>query len=518
MAKSDAKIGVVDVETTRIAAGRRPRTKFWGLAVESEGYRRFETSRELLRFLNVRTNLRLYNHHDFDPCQLIVDRIIPADMRMRGARIIRCKVGGSDWINSYALFPAGLAQILKACGFKKLPLGCPEHEPGHSDACSDCQDALGARNVSDTQDALAAFLMLGEEYEKECGVDPVRGGFTTAAGAAFKAAEGAAGEFPVDLRFHEAVRGGRTEAFRVGHCGDSTAFDINSSYPHAYTDLPETDWLWHARVKVKNEDAPRPFFANGPREMGLKFPAGRFDTWFLGSTYERYIKPHGGIDSIEKIEKVPVDLRWLKRVAPMIDRVYRKRVAPVEEGGRPELKFALKIFLNSLWGRMAMKAGGNLTQRTTTAPKSGTYFRVGPGDFLSFTKVPRKPKANYPLAAAVLDNGRGRLYDGMMRAGECFYCDTDGMYLPKGRNPGVPLHPTRLGAWKEEKTGPLRVRTVKDYEFAGEEKRKGGGKSTLWTVRLAAANLPVRATDRQRRTEYDKRRVRRDGTTAPLIY
>lgn len=514
----NSRVGVVDVETTRILPGRRPRTKFWGLAVEGEGYRRFETSADLVSFLARRSDkLRLYNHHDFDPCQLIVDRIIPGNMRMRGARIIRCEVAGHDWVNSFALFPSSLAKILEACGFKKHPLGCEAHEGGRDD-CGACQDALSIRNQSDCSDALASFLLLGEEYERECGIDPIRGGFTTAAGAAFKAAEAHAGPFPLDLRYHDAVRGGRTEAFRVRDCGTATAYDVNSSYPFAYTDLPNADWLWRARVKVAKDDAPRPFFAAGPREEGLKFPAGRFETWFLGSTYERYLAPWGGIEDVTMLEKIPVDLRWLKKVAPMIDRVYRKRLATVEEGGRPGMKFALKIFLNSLWGRMAMKPGGNLTRRTATAPASGTYYHLGPSDYLSFERVFRKPKANYPLAAAILCNGRGRLYDGMMRNGRAFYCDTDGIYVPEGSTPPGELNQMKLGAWKEEKTGRLIVRTVKDYEFAGEEKRKGGGKSSLWTVRLAAAHDPVRAVDRQRRTEYDKRRVRRDGTTAPLIY
>lgn len=539
MRNSAAKIGVVDVETTRIEPGKRPRTKFWGTAIEGEGYRRFETSYDLIRFLSGRSDkLRFYHHHDFDPCQLIVDGFFPQNLKMRGARIIRSVVAGTDWVNSYALFPDGLAKILDACGYQKLPLGCDRHfphgtkvckchgEPNHArgtDECAECLDRLGERNVSDCMDALSAFSSLGIDYASATTIDPVRDDYTTAASAAFAAAEISAGKFPVDLRWHEAFRGGRTEAFRVmedlygrkiSAPVQTKDWDINSSYPFAFVDLPDGDWLWHARVKVKNEDAPRPFFANGPREAGLKFPAGRFDTWFYGSNYERYIQPHGGIEDIQKIEKVWVDFSWLKRCVPMIRRLYKDRIE-----GPKGMRYVRKIQLNSLWGRMGMKPGGSQAFAATTAPESGTHFRIAPNSFLCFKSVYRKPKANYALAAAITDNGRARGYDGMMRAGSALYFDTDGMYLPSHITPtGIRIHESELGAWKNEHEGPMMIRTVKDYEFAGESKRKGGGKSSLWTVRLALGKKPVRAVNRQRKTEYDKRRVRRDGTTAPLIY
>ena len=535
------RLGVVDVETTRLRPGVRPRTRFWGLALEGGEYHRYETTRDLMEALAKYPDLRVYNHHDYDPCQAIVDRYIPDDLFMRGGRILRCKLGGAVWSNSHALFPDKLSKILEACGSQKLPLACSDHsckQPGHRldprpkkcpecksfggshdfyDSCGPCRESLSERNRSDCIDALSAFLRLGREYFAECGVDPVRDGLTTAASAAFKAAEMAAGPLPVDLRHREAYRGGRTEAFYVHpRPVEADSYDINSSYPAAFVDLPEFDWLLHCRVQVTKDDAPRPFFRENDREEGLIFPAGRFETWFTASNYERYYSQHSGIKRVEVLSKVPVDLRWLKRLAPMISRLFRKRQ---ECEDRPALKYALKIFLNSIYGRLGMRPVRIETKRMSRVPDRGevtSFFELGRHDYLTFSERYTVPKANYPMAAAITDNARARLYDGMRRI-PTLYGDTDSIYAPKGSKFPLPLG-TGLGQWKYEKTGSLRIRTVKDYEFAGESHRKGGGRNTQWTIRLALAKRPPLRIDKRRKKRYSKRRVRGNGTTSPLVF
>lgn len=534
------RLGVVDVETTRLRPGVRPRTRFWGLALEGGEYHRYETTADLMAALAKMEDIRVYNHHDYDPCQAIVDRFIPDDLFMRGGRILRCKLAGAVWSNSHALFPDKLSKILEACGVQKLPLACAAHscqQPGHYldpkpgkcpeckqwgkfdgyDTCNPCRESLSHRNRVDCVDALGAFLRLGREYAAECGIDPIREGSTTAASAAFKAAEMAAGPLPVDLRHREAYRGGRTEAFYVTATPiEADSYDINSSYPAAFVDLPEFDWLMRCRVVVAKDDAPRPFFMENDREQGLIFPAGRFTTWITASNYERYYAPHGGIKRLEVLEKIPVDLRWLKRLAPMISRLYRKRQ---ESDDRPALKYALKIFLNSIYGRLGMRPQRIETKRSTMVPQRGevtSFYRLGPHDYLSFTERYTVPKANYPMAAAITDNARARLYDGMRRI-HTLYGDTDSIYAPAGSKFPLPTGKD-LGQWKYEKRGMLRVRTVKDYEFAGESHRKGGGRSTLWTIRLALAKQPPRRIDKRRKKRYSKRRVRGNGTTSPLVF
>lgn len=517
----NAILGVVDYETTKIRPGARPKTRFIGLTTEREGYQRFPDTASLARYLSRRSDLRLYHHHDFDPCQAIVDKHFPTDLFMRGGRILRCRMGESQWYNSYALFPDGLAKILDACGFRKLPLACEEHEAEVSkknskadyyDSCLACKTALGERNISDCSQALAAFLRLGREYEAECGIDPVRAGCMTAAAAAFKAAEMHAGPLPLDLENREAYRGGRTEAFRLWDCGEADYYDINSSYPFAFLDLPERDWLIHARVWVSKDDAPRPFFMENDRKEGLIFPAGRFTTWFTASNYERYYAKHSGILRVQILEKYRLDLRWLKRLAPMIGRIYRKRQ---ECEDKPAIKYALKIFLNSIYGRLGMRPVRIETKRSTTAPAAGSYFRLGPNDYLSFQPKWTMPKANYGMAAAITDNARARLYDGARRLSAVHYMDTDSLYPPKGAVFPLPTG-RELGAWKFEKSGRLRVTTVKDYEFAGETHRKGGKRHTIWTVKLALNREYPMRVDKKRRTRYSKRRVRYDGSTQPL--
>ena len=108
-------LGVIDVETSWIRAGRAPVTRFWGLATE-RGYQRFETTAALVAGLGTMPRHRLYFHHDFDICQLITDRAVPEHLQVRGVRVVRCQLAGHDLVNSYALFPAPLKAILAACG------------------------------------------------------------------------------------------------------------------------------------------------------------------------------------------------------------------------------------------------------------------------------------------------------------------------------------------------------------------------------------------------------------------
>ena len=65
----------------------------------------------------------------------------------------------------------------------------------------------------------------------------------------------------------------------------------------------------------------------------------------------------------------------------------------------------------------------------------------------------------------------------------------------------------------------MTVRTVKDYEFAGVIKLKGGASSKTWTVRLALGKKPVRGVRRRRgdASRYSKRRVIGGGATLPIV-
>jgi hypothetical protein len=527
---------LVDVETTLITHGHAPRTRFWGLSVLGEDYRRFATTGELLLYLRQRTDgLLIFHHHDFDAIQIIRDDPDPLQIqRVRGGRIITSGLGIHRLSNSYALFPAALAAILDATGHKKKPLSCEAHDAllakaiigGSADAakkydrtfdrCRDCQQALADRNFSDCEEGLDALLTLREQWTEGFGVDPFK--HSTAAGVAMAAAKKVAGAMPVDLTHREAYRGGRTEAFRVGKVGAVDVFDVCSSYPASIAEASDKDTLMHVVMQIPDGTNIPPIF-DAKRDDGLFFPKGRVETWGYESSLTKLPFP------MRVIERYPVDLSWLHAIAPTVADWYeQKRTAP------PALAFCLKINLNSLYGRFGLRPEREIVKYETLEPSGEcTWYKLREGRYLVFRIVtPEKHKANYPLAAYVTDKARFRLYDGMQEVeaqGFVAYCDTDSiMGAGEPSNQGV-----GLGQWKREPSRTLKITSVKDYEYQHlsgcvcrecggavpkvKEKRKGGKRSLTWSLRRALGGKGALAVEKRRITPYGKRMVFEDGST-----
>lgn len=493
------KLAVADVETTRLAHGQRPRTLFWGLAIDGEDYRRFDTTAQLWNFLaRYREPLCLYSHHDYDQVQALVDGAPLRVGDVRSGRILRSKIGNRhEWRNSHALFPSSLAEILRACGFEKPAL-----------------DELEARNVADTVDALEAFKRCAEQYEALWGIQPLGSKYLTAASCAFAAAEKVSGKLPRYVEDRQYYRGGRVEAFRVGECGRADAWDINSSYPASFLDAPATDALVICDVDVRG-DGPGPLCWITSDEDKLLFPAGRFRTAVWASNYERYIRPHGAVKAVRTERVIPCDFRWIVDLQDTVRSAYGLRLA-AKARGDGAFAYAAKIGLNSIYGRLGLKAEREIAITDDRIPEGEdvTYYRIKSG-YLSFKKIHSDPAANYLFASYITDNARARLYDGLMRAqGEPLYCDTDSIYLRAGS--GFPMRQgDELGAWKHEGTACFSVYSVKDYTFGEKTVRKGGDEQYQWTLRRAAGGKSAALVQKTRISEYDKRDVLGDGSTLP---
>lgn len=498
---------MVDVETTMLRDGEAPRTKFWGLALDGEGYRRFKTTRSLWRYLSSREGLLLYHHHDFDPLQALSDGAPLTISDMRGSRILRSRgPAGIEWRNSYALFEAPLASILAACGFEK---------PGLED--------LEARNRADTVDALEALQLLGARWEKLWGVNPIGGRHLTAAGVTFAAAQKVAGPLPRHYGHRESYRGGRVEAFRLGDCGEAESWDVGSSYPFAFVDLPRRDTLYKVRVDVEPTGIPPFALHQSPAERKrggkLLFPGGCFTSWVWGSSYERYIRPHAtGINSLEIVDRERCDFTWLRRVGSLMHAAYAARKRCKAAGDEPGA-YALKIGLNSIYGRLGMKPVRQFVKLAAKLPAGDVgYKRLPDGRFLTFCETPSRPAVNYLFASAVTCNARARLWQALVTSKAPVYCDTDSVYCAPGGFSEAVNRGTGLGEWALGGRGKLRVFGAKDYTFRGERKLKGGRRSYTWTIRQLLKAGVVRETCRIQQTDYDKRVVLSNGTTAPLEF
>jgi hypothetical protein len=515
---------VIDVETTPMRDGETPRTLFWGLAIEGEHYRRWATTGEALAYVRTRPDVTYYFHHDYEICQMLADGFTPDSMRTRGSRVIRANVAGTQWINSFALFNDKLESILETAGFKKLPLNWGDHPLGCY--CKNCQQALSNRNYSDTVEAMVAFRRLSVAFKNAFGVDPIEEGIATMAGCSFRAAKLRAGDLPRDLEWRGAYRGGRVECLRLGSCGDADCFDINSSYPFAFTDAPESDVLVHARVCVDTRGAS-PFFRYleepEPDERKFLFPRGTYETVFFASNYERYIRPilrRGVLQSITPLYKERVDLRWVKNVGPLMQTAYKRRQLAKQTGDKCAL-FILKHAMAACYGRIGMKPEREVCAIVDRLPVNQTVrYRQLPNDkFLTFRDVYMGgTDANYKLAAWITDNARARLYSALASS-DSYYCDTDSVYCRPGSfSAGACNVPaTELGGWKREDTANLAIESVKDYCFGKAVKRKGGASFKRWTIKVALDGKGVKTIHKTRKTTYDARQVWGDGSTTPRV-
>lgn len=468
--------------------GERPKTKFWGF-YDGEKYRRFNQSKDLLKYLRQCEPLNLLHHANFDVIQLLIDGAKVQILKSHNGRLIKCKLYEHILTNTFSCFPISLGSIFKAFGYQKTDLG-----------------KLAKRNYDDCVLGLDCFLKMDSIFESLIGVSPLVKGTIAATG--FGAAEICAGKMPKDLRFLESYRGGRVEVFNTNEmsCGK---FDINSSYPTSILQCPTTDRLMRLRVKTKDWFCP--FFKADESEM-LLFPNGEFETWIYESNLEKYILPNCEKTSVKVLEKHPIDFEWLNNLKQLIEKLYELKQK--ETGG---IRLVCKFGLNSLYGRIGLK-GESERARVLDYPVDGddiTCSYIGKNRWIVFDKIERESRSNFPFASFITDNARARLYQSFVK-NKAIYGDTDSVFtvLPKKSFNGIIGH--KCGDWTFEKRAILKAQNIKDYMFDDEETRKGGSDSLTWSLKQFASGKNVQAVHRERRTGLRKRLVLPNGDTTPL--
>lgn len=482
---------MLDVETTEIRDGEIPRTLFWGLGTADGKYRDFKNTRRLAQYL-LRESAPLFNlhHANFDIVQLLVDgvRDLKIDSSHNG-RIIKSSWREHRNFNSVAMYPCPLADILAAYGYKKIAL-----------------DDLAARNYSDCVHGLECCLRLAQQFEDLVGESPLHR--HTVASTSFHAAEAVAGKLDKDLRFLEAYRGGKVEVYDVNEW-IADEFDINSSYPYSFLDAPPTGKLLYCEVEC--EDNYGPFFHAGHTER-LVFPAGKFKTWIYEDVYERYIKPYADAHTLRVLESYYIDLTWLGRVGPLITKLYNLKAASPKGGA---VYTVCKFLLNAMYGRIGMRGERERCQILPYMPDGDdmTIYRIADDRWLCFDKRPMEPRSNYPLAAYITDNARGRLFAACKQS-NAIYCDTDSIFCRAGYVPDNVG--SLLGQFKFVGQAQFQANNVKDYTKNGVRKVKGGVSKVQWTLKKWAAGLPAQLVERDFSGVLYKRVKHLDGTTEPI--
>jgi len=515
---------VIDVETTNIRKNQVPKTKFWGYA-DSAGYKRFETSASLARFLRGETPKVLLHHANFDILQWLVDGEQAKILRSHNGRLIRCQIGKHQTLNTLSPFPVKLEEIFKSFGYAKTSL-----------------KDLAKRNYEDCVNGLDCFLRLDDLFVRLCGVSPLIRG--TVAGTAFHAAELFMGrKMPTDLRFLDAYRGGRVEVFDL-RCYSpnvedyqeymrevteynanrepeqpehrifewikelANKFDINSSYPKSIIDCPHTSELLRVEVRTKDHHCPL-FQAN--REDMLCFPNGKFTSYVYRDVWERYIEPYAENTSVKVLSKHPIDLEWLHGLKDFIIKLYDTKNNA--DGG---LKTVCKFLLNAMYGRIGLRGDSERARILDYRPDGDEIicYSLGRKRWLVFDTVQRECKSNFPFAAYITDNARGRLFEGFKR-NNTLYGDTDSI-ICRNKN-FVGNCGSRCGEWKDEGSEPFQAINVKDYFWGEEEVRKGGSEYLKWTLKQFARGKAAEEVYRERATELRKRKVLPSGETVPIV-
>jgi len=483
---SQNEYAVIDVETSEIKGGETPQTKFWGYA-DNIGYERFDSTKELVKFLRSKEPKTLLHHANFDVIQLLVDGADVRVLKSHNGKLIKCKLGKHLTLNTFASFPVSMKSIFKAYGFQKTSLS-----------------KLVKRNYEDCVNGLHCFLDLDSQFRRLCGVSPLSKG--TIAGTGFGAAELFAGKMPKDLSFLESFRGGRVEVWDTNKMVASN-YDIHSSYPKSFIEASQKEQLWHVQVRTK--DYWGPLFAENENEM-LLFPNGNFTSWVYKSNWEKYIETNCCQTKIKIISRHNFDFGWICELKDLILEIYAKK-----QSSTGAIQLVCKLLLNSLYGRIGLKGESErcrvLNYRADGDDISCHY--ISRGRWLTFDKVLREPRSNYPFAAYITDNARARLYAAVVRNGPA-YGDTDSIFTRNEKFRGKIGE--ACGEWGNNGRKLFRAQNVKDYRFGSKIVRKGGDEHTIWSIKRFAKHLPALHVVRHRLQGLRKRLVMPDGTTEPL--
>lgn len=183
-----------------------------------------------------------------------------------------------------------------------------------------------------------------------------------------------------DDRIYELSRyaycGGRFERFHIGRFRRVFGYDINSAYPDAISRLPSLQtgrWNYHANVgpvaefglyrvhlRVKERQSPGPLFRRDSRG-NITFP-WQLDGWYWGPEILAMLKHYPHLrDSIEEA--------WIyeddgSRPFLFVRELFDKRRRWKAEGNGAQM--ALKLALNSLYGKMAQRKGWKRTGKAPT--------------------------------------------------------------------------------------------------------------------------------------------------------
>jgi len=247
---------------------------------------------------------------------------------------------------------------------------------------------------------------------------------------------------PVREAAQYAYAAGRFEAFKTGYCSDTVwSLDINSAYPEAISQLPSLakgEWihvtqpssLVHFGVyRITSNVDKRSLFSKpgGPlfhrdRRHRISFP-WLHNGWFW-TPEAAIVKHHPDFTIHEGWEWHPRNPH--ERPFEFVRTMFDKRREWQAAGNKAE--YALKLALNSLYGKMAQRVGWN-----TKTMQSPTWHQL-------------------EWAGWVTSYTRAKIYRMMIQLGldRIIAVETDGIYTTRNPNDINVESSNKLGEWKIE--------------------------------------------------------------------
>lgn len=296
-------------------------------------------------------------------------------------------------------------------------------------------------------------------------------------------------------------RGGRAEAFFIGKPKAERFYklDVNSMYPYvmklntfpiAYNDNrqnPTVQQLTTALDKylcVADVEFTALDNAIGVKRERLIFPTGRIRAT-LTTPELQYLKWHGIINKVYSM----TTYRHANIFREFIDHFYNARLQYRQEGNKIYDTFA-KLLMNSLYGKFGQQ--NTEYRKIGESPYANNCIVSVVGDnpslrhneihlngniYVSDRLMPSET-AFIAIASHVTAYARMLLWKYMLVAGldNVYYVDTDSLFVNKTglNNLADYTNANALGMLKlEAESEHLMIKTVKEYEFGNEIKRKG---------------------------------------------
>lgn len=261
-----------------------------------------------------------------------------------------------------------------------------------------------------------------------------------------------------DARFRPWYMGGRNECFKRGELsGQFKIYDVNSMYPFVMAHYKHPRGGSFAARKTLPDN--RIYFAhitatsNGALPImhkGLKFPHGKNTFWACSHEIETALEL--GYLRIEKVHQCYA-FNAAQDFSTFVDTFSQVKIEAEKAGDKGGRLFA-KLLLNSAYGKFGQNPR-NFTDcaifEDITALKEQGYI---PSVMYGDRYIGSKPSEiqewsfnNVAIAASITSAARAELMKGISNATNPVYCDTDSIIC---ENLNMPLHDSKLGAWKTE--------------------------------------------------------------------